>query len=109
MTYSSPNAMADAHRSVRRRSDLDTPYAKVMLGCTAVGSNAYRLKHSYGCVDLEQAADVLKLLRGILADTCSTKVPDDAMKHISSICGEAATSAGLRSGKSAYANVWEQW
>ena len=37
------NAMADdGHRSVRRRSllsgvDLNTPYAKIMLGCTAVG------------------------------------------------------------------------
>ena len=72
-----------------------------------MGSNAYRLKGSKGCVDLGQAADVLKLLRAILPETCCTKVPDDAMKHISSICEEAATSAGLREWQERL-RVWEQ-
>ena len=42
--------------------DPGTPYAKLMIGCTAVGSNAYLLKNSYGCVDLEQAAYILKII-----------------------------------------------
>jgi hypothetical protein len=105
-------AQAENGRSVRRRSmlsgvDPGTPYAKLMIGCTAVGSNAYQLKNSSGCVDLEQAADILKIIRALLPLTCCTKVPDTAMKQLSSICEDAATSAGLREWQQRL-RVWEQ-